>query len=153
MAKLKLRPATIDDADAIRALSRTAYAKWVPLIGREPRPMTADYHEAIATHEFALHERDNELVALIELEPRPDHLLIVNIAVSPEVQHQGIGGKLLAHAEDRARSLGLGELRLYTNAKMITNIALYEHFGYAEFDRDPMPGGTDIVHMRKRLSR
>jgi len=35
------------DASAIRALTREAYAKWVPVIGREPKPMMADYAKAV----------------------------------------------------------------------------------------------------------
>ena len=39
---LRFRPARRDDAEAIRDLVRAAYAKWVPLIGREPMPMKED---------------------------------------------------------------------------------------------------------------
>ena len=39
-----LRRAGPDDAGAIRSLTRAAYAKWVPVIGREPMPMQADYY-------------------------------------------------------------------------------------------------------------
>ena len=35
----KLRRATLADVGAVQTLVRQAYAKWVPLIGREPRPM------------------------------------------------------------------------------------------------------------------
>ena len=38
----ELRQAVPADAPAIRELTRAAYAKWIPLIGREPKPMTAD---------------------------------------------------------------------------------------------------------------
>ena len=41
--ELELRRAVMADAPAVAALTRDAYAKWVPLIGREPKPMTADY--------------------------------------------------------------------------------------------------------------
>lgn len=46
MQALQLRRATAADAANVRALARAAYAKWVPLIGREPIPMTADYDRA-----------------------------------------------------------------------------------------------------------
>ena len=46
MSAIELRRATPSDAAAIRDLTREAYAKWVPLIGREPKPMTADYDAA-----------------------------------------------------------------------------------------------------------
>jgi hypothetical protein len=45
-----LRRATPDDAAAVRALVRSAYAKWVPIIGREPVPMTADFDLAVRNH-------------------------------------------------------------------------------------------------------
>jgi hypothetical protein len=44
-----LRRATPPDAPAVRDLTRAAYAKWVPVLGREPLPMTADYDAAFAT--------------------------------------------------------------------------------------------------------
>jgi hypothetical protein len=47
---VSLRRAVSTDAPALRDLSRTAYAKWVPLIGREPKPMTADYDRAVTEH-------------------------------------------------------------------------------------------------------
>ena len=50
----ELRQAVATDAPAIRDLTRAAYAKWVPLIGREPKPMTADYAEAVRKHRFDL---------------------------------------------------------------------------------------------------
>ncbi len=79
-----LRQATLDDALAIRELSRAAYAKWVPLIGREPQPMVADYAEAVRHHLVDLLYVDGMLAALIEMLPKADHLLVENVAVSPE---------------------------------------------------------------------
>jgi hypothetical protein len=36
---IELRRAIAADAAAIRELTRQAYAKWVPIIGREPLPI------------------------------------------------------------------------------------------------------------------
>lgn len=41
-SSIRLRPAEPADATAIRDIVRAAYAKWVPVIGREPLPMRAD---------------------------------------------------------------------------------------------------------------
>jgi len=151
MSELSTRRATPADAGAVRELTRSAYAKWVPIVGREPRPMTADYAAAVAEHVIDLFERDGTLVALIEMKPEADHLLIVNIAVDPDCHGQGIGGRLLGHAERVASSQGLAEMRLYTNARMEANIALYGRRGYHETGRaDAGPLGT-VVHMRKML--
>lgn len=38
-----LRLAEASDAAAVTAIVRDAYSRWVPVIGREPRPMRADY--------------------------------------------------------------------------------------------------------------
>ncbi|WP_206667609.1 hypothetical protein [Muricoccus nepalensis] len=78
-----LRRAVPGDATAVRSLTREAYAKSVPVIGREPKPMTADYDAAVRDHIVDLLEVDGELVALIEMRLEVDHLLIVNVAVLP----------------------------------------------------------------------
>jgi N-acetylglutamate synthase-like GNAT family acetyltransferase len=106
----ELRRATPADAKIVRELSRAAYAKWVPLIGREPLPMTADYDRAIAQHIIDLLEEGGQLLALIEMIPQKDHLLIENIAVQPDQQGKGFGDRLLQHAEGIARSLGFEEM-------------------------------------------
>ena len=45
-----LHRATPADAAAVRDLTRAAYTKWVPLLGRELKPMTADYDVAVRDH-------------------------------------------------------------------------------------------------------
>lgn len=152
MPDLQIRRATPADADSIRDLTRAAYAKWVPVIGREPLPMTADYGQAVTDHIIDLWEERGRLVALIELIPDITHLLIENVAVHPDRQGRGLGETLLRHAEDVARSLGVGEVRLYTNEAFASNLAFYAQRGYEEFRREVMVPGSITVHMRKRLS-
>ena len=101
---VKLVQASQGDAAAIQKLTREAYAKWVPLIGREPKPMVADYAEAVRKHRFDLLYVNGELAALIETISCPDHLLIENVAVSPAFQGKGFGRILMAHAETLAAS-------------------------------------------------
>ncbi len=149
---LQFRRATAGDAARMRALTRAAYAKWVPLIGREPLPMTADAALAIAAHLVDLCEAEGRLLGLVETIPYPDHLLIENLAVAPEEQGRGLGGRLLRHAEALAGQLGLAEVRLYTNAAFAANLAFYAHRGYREFRREVMVAGSLAVHMRKTLA-
>ena len=78
-----MRRATLADAAAVRDLTRAAYAKWIPLIGREPKPMTANYERAVVDHIIDLYEEDEVPVALIEVIPQATFLLIENIAVLP----------------------------------------------------------------------
>jgi GNAT superfamily N-acetyltransferase len=148
----KLRRATAADAANVRALTRAAYAKWVPVIGREPLPMTADYDLAVVEHIIDLLEEDGQLLALIEVIPKATHLLIENVAVRSDQQGKGHGVKLLHHAEGLARSLGFAEIRLYTNAAFVSNLASYSRRGYREFLRETMVPGSPTIHMMKQLT-
>ena len=88
----------------------------------------------------------------VEMIAQPDHLLIENLAVRPDQQGKGLGDILLKHAEDFANSLGLGEMRLYTNAMFAANLAFYAKRGYAEFRRETLAPGAVAVHMRKPIA-
>jgi GNAT superfamily N-acetyltransferase len=148
---LQLRRATAADAANVRALTRSAYTKWVPLIGREPIPMTADYDRAVADHIIDLWEERGQLLALIEVVRGSDHLSIENIAVRPDQQGKGLGSKLLDHAERLALSFGLDELRLYTNAAFASNLSFYSRRGYQEYQRGSLLAGSVTIFMRKRI--
>ena len=146
-----MRRATPADATAIRDLTRSAYAKWILLIGREPKPMTANYDRAVVDHIIDLYEENDRPIALIEVIPQASCLLIENIAVLPNQQSKGLGDLLLNHAENIARSLRLAELQLYTNAAFISNIEFYTRRGFQEFHREPFPAGGVTVHMKKMI--
>jgi ribosomal protein S18 acetylase RimI-like enzyme len=80
-----------------------------------------------------------------------DHLLIVNIAVRSDQQGKGLGDRLLHHAERCSHSLGLGEIQLYTNAVMASNLDFYRRRGYQEFRRDMIVPGSVPVFLRKEI--
>jgi GNAT superfamily N-acetyltransferase len=148
----ELRCAHPQDVGMIRDIVCAAYAKWIPLIGREPLPMKADYERAVREHQIDILSVGGRMLALIETMLRSDHLWIENVAVSPDSQGKGLGRQLLAHAERRAAEAGLTELRLQTNAAFEANVALYERVGYRVDRREPFMGGTTI-HMSKTLGR
>ncbi len=145
-----LRSANAEDAAAIRALTREAYAKWIPVIGREPLPMTVDYDAAVRMHRIDLLYVDGALVALIEMIAKDDHLLIENIAVSPACQGRGWGRRLLAHAEQVAVEAGYSVVRLFTNKLFAANVRLYGGVGYG-VDREEESGLGVAVYMSKRV--
>ena len=145
-----LRQAVASDAAAVRALVRAAYAKWVPLIGREPKPMGADYDAAVVRHRVDLAYLDGELAALIETIAESDHLLVENVAVAPEFQGRGLGRFLMAHAERLAAEQGQAEMRLYTNQRFAENIRLYLALGY-RIDREEESALGVTTYMSKLL--
>jgi ribosomal protein S18 acetylase RimI-like enzyme len=147
----QIRSATPADAAAIRNIVRAAYAKWVPALGREPLPMQADYERAVREHQIDLLYIDGQMVGLIEMIVRSDHLFIENVAVSPEHQGQGLGRRLLAHAERVALARGYRDIRLLANAVFESNISLYKAVGYRIDREEPFMGGIS-VYMSKKVA-
>ncbi len=141
---LKLRKAAPGDVAEIRVIAAAAYAPYVARIGRPPAPMTADYPAAVERGEVWVAVDDGTVAGLIVLVPRPDHLLLENVAVRPAVQGTGIGARLLALADDQAMRLGLPEIRLYTNAAMTENLAYYPRHGYVETHRGEGDGFSRV---------
>jgi N-acetylglutamate synthase-like GNAT family acetyltransferase len=130
-----IRPARTDEADAVGALVERAYVPWVLAIGRRPAPMDDDYAHHIAAGEVYVLERDGAIAAIAVLIEEADHLLLDNVAVEPAWHHAGLGRRMIGFAEGETRRRGLRELRLFTNALMERNIALYERLGFRETHR------------------
>ena len=151
MAEFDLRQAKPADAAAIRQLTRAAYAKWIESSGREPTPMTADYDAAVRTHRFDLLYLNGTLTALIETVDEGELLLVENIAVDPAHQGKGLGTRLLALADEIARSEGKTRVRLYTNKLWAENIRLYLRLGYRVDREQDFAPGVVTVHMSKPL--
>lgn len=151
-SSIRFRPAERADAAKIRDIVRAAYAKWVPVIGREPLPMRADYGKAVAEHPFDLAVEDDRIVGMIETMLEDDHLWIENVCVAPQAQGRGIGRLLLERAELKALEAGRFELRLLTNGAFEANVLLYKRHGYSVDREEPFMGGM-TVYMSKTLTR
>jgi ribosomal protein S18 acetylase RimI-like enzyme len=145
-----LRRATPEDAPAIAALTNDAYAKYIPLIGRKPQPMTADYRQMAADHPVWLLYLGDELAGLLVLELEPETVLIYSVAIRPDLQGRGLGRRLLEWAEKQAIQAGYRKMRLYTNEHFVENIELYKRACYHETGREDYLG-TQLVHMAKQL--
>lgn len=145
-----IRQATLDDVAAITALTDAAYRKYIPQIGRKPQPMTTDYALVVKEHPVWLVEIEQHLAGVLVLQHEPESLLIYSVAINPSDQKRGFGRLLLGWAEHQAQLAGCRSLRLYTNALMTENIALYTRLGYQETEREAYVGG-EIVHMTKQL--
>ena len=138
------------EAEAIFDLVRAAYAKWIPVLGHEPMPMTADYDRAVREHQIDVLYDSRDMVALIEVVERADDLFIESVAVAPDWQGAGLGRRLLRHAEEKARAAKRNRLSLQTNEAFGDNIRLYEAAGFRIDRREPFPDGT-MVMMSKDL--
>jgi len=148
----QIEAATVADAPAIRALIRSAYALYVPRIGREPAPMQADMHALIARGGVYALRVGGKLSGSVRLTAKGNALELNNLVVDPAVQGHGFGRLLMSFAEEAARKRGFGALTLYTNEKMVENIALYPRLGFKETERRK-ENGFDRVYFRKQIGR
>ena len=149
---MPIRPAVPEDAPAITALVERAYEHYIPRIGLRPVPMDADHAAAIADHDVFVAHDDQEITGVLVLVTNPDHVLVENVAVDPNRQHQGIGRALLDHAEAFATDHAFAEIRLYTHVLMTENRAIYAAIGYTETGEQQI-GERRRVFMTKRLER
>jgi len=146
-----IRQAVPADLASIECIVTDAYARYIPRIGKAPAPMNDNYQGRIANGVVWVLTVQGEIAGLMVLLPKADHLLLDNVAVTPERQGSGLGRRLVAFAEAEALRLGYSEIRLYTNVAMHENLPIYSKLGYQEFGR-VQEEGFNRVFMRKRLA-
>ena len=146
-----LRRATPADAERLTALQQAAYAPNRDILGVEPLPLQVDYRDMIATMETWLAEDGDTLTGALILQPHPGHLLIWSIATDPALQSRGLGNRLLAAAEARARDLGLSTIRLYTGTSLTERIAWYARRGFSTERIEQRPDRS-VTHMIKTIA-
>ena len=140
---MTLRRALADDLQTVVSLTTAAYGHYTALFGAPPMPMTEDYTPRIDRGEVWLLESGDAPAGLLVLERHPDHSMIFSVAVAPAFQGRRFGIALLRQADEQTRQWGLPEVRLYTNARMERNIALYLAYGFHETGRRPHPYRPD----------
>ncbi|MGW1895602.1 GNAT family N-acetyltransferase [Streptomyces sp. NPDC002004] len=143
-----IRLATDADVAAVKAVTDAAYHHYIDRIGVVPAPMEADHAAQVAAGRVFV--TGDPVTGLLVLVPHDDHLWLDSIAVHPDAHGTGLGRRLLRFVDDRARALGLPEIRLLTNAKMWENQKIYPRYGY-EFVERRVEGPYDRFHYRKRL--
>lgn len=147
-----IRSAIAADAEQITTCARLAYARYVPLIGREPAPMLADFPAQIAAGQVHVALSDQGAVqGYIVFYPEGRHMMLESVAVLPQAAGRGIGKALIAHCENTAHRAGLNSIRLYTNEKMAENLMIYPRLGYIETGRRS-EHGFNRVFFEKRLA-
>ena len=148
MSAAVLRPATPADVPDIEAIVHGAYAKYTVRIGKPAGPMLDDYAALVARGVVTVALVGGAVAGALVLLAAPDHLLLDNIAIKPELQGRGIGRMLMDFAEAEARRQSFRELRLYTHVTMVENLMLYGRLGFVETHRATVDG-YDRVYMQK----
>lgn len=131
-----IRQAVANDEHEIRICAEQAYARYLPVIGRKPAPMLADYARQIAAGQvYVATNARGILQGFIVFHAEEAHILLENVAVLPRFAGQGVGRALIGFCEEAARRCGVNAVRLYTNEKMNDNLSIYPRLGYVEVER------------------
>jgi ribosomal protein S18 acetylase RimI-like enzyme len=147
-----IRQANPSDEAAIRNCAEQAYRRYVPVIGRKPAPMVADFAVQIDAGHVHVASDGDTFQGFIVFFPKGDHILLENVAVLPSAAGRGIGRSLIGFCEEEARRRGFATVRLYTNEKMVENLSFYPRLGYAEVARRT-EDGFNRVYFEKRVGR
>ncbi|GAA4360934.1 GNAT family N-acetyltransferase [Actinomadura verrucosospora] len=156
------RTAEADDVPALVALVESAYRGdssrdgWTTeadlLDGQrtDPEAVAAVVHDPRAVMLVA--ETDGALTACCQLEDRGGHAYFGMFAVSPSQQGGGLGRRVLAEAERRAREQwGAAEMRMTVISQREDLIAWYVRRGYTRTgETSPFPYGDERFGLPKR---
>jgi ribosomal protein S18 acetylase RimI-like enzyme len=146
-----IRLATASDEPEIRDCAEQAYARYVPLMGRKPAPMVADFAAQIAASQVHVATDDEgAFQGFIVFYDEDGHIMLENVAVLPRAAGRGVGKKLIGFCEEAARRRRMN-VHLYTNEKMTENLAIYPRLGYVEVGRRT-ENGFNRVYFEKTLS-
>ena len=151
MPAVTIRPALPEDAAAVAACVCQAYVRHIQRIGRQPGPMLLDYAQVLRDDSVFVAMDAGEVVGVLVLNTTDEGFCLDNIAVRPDHAGQGLGRRLLALADDQARSADQRSIYLYTHVLLTENQALYRQNGYVEYDRRVV-NGFPRVFMRKALA-
>ncbi|KZL38849.1 GNAT family N-acetyltransferase [Pseudomonas syringae] len=147
-----IRIAEASDEFDIRHCAEQAYARYVPVIGRKPAPMTADFITQIATGIVYVATDDQaRFQGFIVFHEKDGYFLLENVAVLPSVAGRGVGKALISFCENAARQRGMSAVHLYTNAKMADNLSIYPKLGYVKV-AERTEDGFNRVYFEKKLT-
>jgi ribosomal protein S18 acetylase RimI-like enzyme len=93
---------------------------------------------------FLKFTENDQIIGSVLLVEKEHQLYVGMLTVSPELQNSGIGKKMLAEAENHAKSLGLSTLSMTVVSVRAELIAWYKRHGYIDTGkREPFPS-SDI---------
>lgn len=149
-----IRLATVEDVEAIKDVTSSAYSKYIDRMGFPPAPMMIDFQQEIQKRDREVHvlSHDDEVKGSITLIPEPEtnSLQVCSVVVDVNSQGRGFGRILMEFAESQCRERGFEAVTLYTNVKMHENIVLYNRLGFQEMKRQT-DGPYERVYFRKLI--
>lgn len=134
-----------DDFTALHALLTAAFAYMEHRID-PPSSLTRMTPDTLcsdaARTEVWIIETAGRPIACMILTPKPDTLYLGKLATDPAHRRAGLARRLIAHAEIRARALGLPSITLQTRIELTENHATFTALGFAKTGETAHPGYT-----------
>lgn len=157
LPEIEIRPLRIgDDGSAFRALNE----EWITrhfALEQKDREILEDPESAILRkggHIFMVYI-GSDAVGCVALIPMSDGVYeLSKMAVAPPLRGLGIGRRLLEHAIEQAKSLGVKSLFLGSSTKLKSAVHLYESVGFRHAPPEslpPMPYTRADVFMKMLL--
>lgn len=135
--KTRIRLANTSDLPDIVALVNLAY-EVERFIFDKDRTNLAEIEEMSQRGQFLLLESDaRELLGSIYVERRDKRAYLGMLAIRPDRQGHGLGGKLIEAVENHARSLGCTDLDLRVVSPRTELPGYYRRFGFVETHTAP----------------
>lgn len=129
---LMIREATDADVPTLVTVLRTAFAEQATLA--PPSGALSETEESVRTllqtARVALAVVDDVIAGCQFFEPKGDHLYLFRLAVLPAYRRHGIGGALIAYAEEQGRGMGLPRTRFSVRLALPRQRTYYERMGY-----------------------
>lgn len=152
---MSVRVAVPADTDAIVGLVNEAYKVEAFFVAGD-RVSRADVESIVRAGECLVADEGARVVACIHVSSDSGRGYFGMLAVSPDVQGRGLGRRLIAAAEDRARSAGCAVMDIKVVNLRTDLIAFYERLGYAAtgtepYEHRPVLQPCHFVTMEKRL--
>ena len=151
---MRIRPATLDDAEALHALYHAAYAAH-----EDPhRPPVAALRDTVedvrgyirGSTVLVAEDEDGRLVGSVALRRVAN---VRRLAVAPDAKRAGLGATLLEAAVARAEAEGFEYAALDTMPEHPWLPEFYRRHGFEDRSVEHMADGTRWLAMRRRLKR
>ncbi|HET7399272.1 MAG TPA: tRNA (guanosine(37)-N1)-methyltransferase TrmD [Intrasporangium sp.] len=152
-ADLEVRLAVPADAPELFTLTRACWVQEAQANDTLDIPaLVEDYdtvRASLASTRTWVARRGGRLVGSVRTEQRGDELYVGRLMVAPDLQGQGLGRRLLEHAESTAPD-GIRAYRLLTGAGSVANLRRYRRAGYRPVPGEPsIPGTVELVKRRR----
>ncbi len=130
---LTIRPAQKPDIDAVKVCVSLAYTEAKKTIPDLPG-VASGLEEDLEQHHMFVAETDGLIAGAVVFGKVADRFMVINLAVHPDAQGQGVARQLMDRAEAQAREDGFDKIELRTHRLMTGTRAMYKHLGWSEVE-------------------